>query len=137
MSEAYQYGGTPDTIALIGNGAGLVEFKTSKAPYPDHLIAMAAHGQLWQETHPQHPLTAGYHLLILPKDGSPFQHHAYDDLSRYWRIFELYLEAYRLEKDSKPFAKKASRAAKPKQVTAHMTMAEMLRAYGHVRECRP
>ena len=98
---------------------------------------MFGHSRSKQETHPQHPLTAGYHLLILPKDGSPFQHHAYDDLSRYWRIFELYLEAYRLEKDSKPFAKKASRAAKPKQVTAHITMAEMLRAYGHLRECRP
>jgi hypothetical protein len=101
---------------------------------------MAAHGQLWQETHPQHPLT-GYHLLILPKDGSPFQHHAYDDLSRSWRIFELYLEAYRLEKETKPFAKpKTARTAKPKpeQVTAsvHTTMAEMLRAYGHVGECR-
>ena len=140
VSESYQYGGTPDTIALIGNGIGLVEFKTSKEPYPDHLIAMAAHGQLWQETHPQHPLT-GYHLLILPKDGSPFQHHAYDDLSRSWRIFELYLEAYRLEKETKPFAKpKTARTAKPKpeQVTAsvHTTMAEMLRAYGHVGECR-
>ena len=142
VSEAYQYGGTPDTIALIGNGAGLVEFKTSAKPYPDHLIAMAAHGQLWQETYPQHQLTAGYHLLILPKDGSPFQHHAYDDLSRYWRIFELYLEAYRLEKDSKPFAKTKARPAKPKapqQIAApvHTTMAEMLRAYGHVGECRP
>jgi hypothetical protein len=141
VSEAYQYGGTPDTIALIGNGAGLVEFKTSKAPYPDHLIAMAAHGQLWHETHPQHQLTAGYHLLILPKDGSPFQHHAYDDLSRYWRIFELYLEAYRLEKENKPFAKpqRSARSKTSEQVTASvpMTMAEMLRAYGHVRECRP
>ena len=94
---------------------------------------MAAHGQLWQETYPQHQLTAGYHLLILPKDGSPFQHHAYDDLGRYWRIFELYLEAYRLEKDSKPFAKTKARPAKPKaspQIAApvHTTMAEMLAA---------
>jgi len=141
VSEAYQYGSTPDTIELIGNGIGLVEFKTSKEPYPDHLIAMAAHGRLWQENHPQHPLTAGYHLLILPKDGSPFQHHAYEDLSRYWRIFALYLEAYRLENDAKPFAKrKAATAAKkgPEQITTsvHTTMAEMLRAYGHVGECR-
>jgi hypothetical protein len=36
----------------------------------DHLIAMTAHGKLWEETHPQHPLTGGYHLLILPKDGT-------------------------------------------------------------------
>lgn len=99
VSERYQYGGTPDTIAMFGNGGlGLLDFKTSAKPYPDHLIGMAAHGNLWQEANPQHPLTAGYHLIILPKDGSAFQHHAYADLSAQWRLFELYLDAYRLDK---------------------------------------
>jgi hypothetical protein len=98
VSETHQYGGTPDTIAMIGNGVGLIDFKTSPKPYPDHLIALAAHGKLWEETHPQHPLTGGYHLLILPKDGTALQHHAYDELARQWKLFTLYLEAYRLEK---------------------------------------
>lgn len=97
VSEKYQYGGTPDTIAMIGNGLGLIDFKTSPRPYPANLVAMAAHGQLWHENNPQHQLT-GYHLLILPKDGSPFQHHAYGDLSSQWKLFTLYLEAYRLDK---------------------------------------
>jgi hypothetical protein len=43
---------SPDTIAMVGNRVGLLEFKTSSKPYPDHLIAMAAHGRLWEETHP-------------------------------------------------------------------------------------
>lgn len=98
VSEAWQYGGTPDTIAMIGNRVGLIEFKTSPKPYPDHLVAMAAHGKLWEENHPDHALNGGYHLIILPKDGSDFQHHAYDDLSLHWKLFRLYLEAYRLEK---------------------------------------
>lgn len=98
VSETFQYGGTPDTIALIGNRVGLIEFKTSPKPYPDHLVAMAAHGKLWEENHPDQRLDGGFHLIILPKDGSELQHHAYDDLSLHWRLFGLYLEAYRLEK---------------------------------------
>jgi hypothetical protein len=51
--------GTADLSRFLFHGPN---YRTSKEPYPDHLIAMAAHGQLWQETHPQHPVTAGYHL---------------------------------------------------------------------------
>jgi hypothetical protein len=47
VSEAYQYGGTPDTIGMIDGGLGLIDFKTSAKPYPDHLVALAAHGRLW------------------------------------------------------------------------------------------
>ena len=97
VSEQWQYGGTPDTIALIDGGLGLIDFKTSAKPYPDNLVALAAHGQLWNENHPNKPLSS-YHLLCLPKDGSDFQHHAYADLSQQWKLFTLWLEAYRLEK---------------------------------------
>lgn len=154
VSEAHQFGGTPDTIAMIGNGLGLIDFKTSAKPYPDHVLALAAYGELWRENHPQQPLTS-YHLLILPKDGSPFQHHAYTDLSQQWKLFTLYLEAYRLDKACsnlldgdgvvasgvKPAAQAPQKAAKPRlRAKAHatssaptLTMAEMLRAYGHVK----
>jgi hypothetical protein len=47
----YQYGGTPDTIAMIGNGVGLIDFKSSPNPNFDHLVTLAAHGRLRQETH--------------------------------------------------------------------------------------
>jgi hypothetical protein len=151
VSERYQYGGTPDTIAMIGNGLGLIDFKTSPKPYPDHLVALAAHAQLWHETHPEQRLTS-YHLLLLPKDGSGFQHNAYGDLQLHWRLFELYLQAYKLDKACKaeltaeavtataPAA--AAPAQKPRvrvrartaKVAASTTMAELLRAYGHVKE---
>jgi hypothetical protein len=104
---------------------------------------MAAHGKLWEETHPQHPLTGGYHLLILPKDGTAFRHHAYGDLEPHWKMFQLELELYRLERfiaSGEALKAKAARK-KPEHRTpklihqAHpMTMGEMLRAYGHVRE---
>jgi hypothetical protein len=57
VSETYQYGGTPDTIAIINGGLGLLDFKTSPKPYRDHLVALAAHGKLWDENNPQHPLS--------------------------------------------------------------------------------
>ena len=97
VSEAFQYGGTPDTIAIIDGGLGLIDFKTSPKPYPDHLVALAAHGRLWDENNADQPLSS-YHLICLPKDGSAFKHHAYADLSQQWQLFTLWLDAYRLEK---------------------------------------
>jgi hypothetical protein len=97
VSETHQYGGTPDTIALIDGGLGLLDFKTSPKPYPDHLVALAAHGRLWEENNPQQPLNS-YHLICLPKDGSDFAHHAYADLGQQWELFTLWLAAYRIEK---------------------------------------
>jgi hypothetical protein len=114
VSEAHQYGGTPDTIAMIGGALGLIDFKTSAKPYPDNLVALAAHGRLWDENHPDQPLSS-YHLLCLPKDGSAFRHHAYADLSQQWQLFTLWLDAYRIEKGC-TLAKtaKAAKAAAPK-----------------------
>ena len=142
VSEAHQYGGTPDTIAMFGNGGlGLIDFKTSAKPYPDHLLALAAHGNLWNEHHPDQPIKS-YHLLILPKDGSGFQEYAYTDLTLQWKLFRLYLDAYRLDKAAAQVAsatvkKTTAAAASPKKRTtkpriAAATMAELLRAYKHV-----
>jgi hypothetical protein len=97
VSERYQYGGTPDCVALIESKVTLVEFKTSAKPYPDHLVAMAAHAALWNENNLDRPIEA-FHWIGLPKDGSEFQHHAYADLSTQWQIFCCYLDAWRLEK---------------------------------------
>jgi hypothetical protein len=107
-------------------------------------VALSAHANLWNEANPKMTIDT-HHLIILPKDGGAFQHHAYPDLTRDWETFKLYREAYRLEKewDVKPKAKaKAEKiaektVAKPRirvkmQTSPVPTMAEMLRAYGHV-----
>jgi hypothetical protein len=167
VSELHQYGGTPDCIALIDSRISLVEFKTSAKPYPDHLVAMAAHAQLWNENNPGR-LIETFHWIGLPKDGGEFQHHAYADLSPQWEIFTLYLDAWRLEKGlQRTRSKKAAppvaqaqqtaqaapaaaptttarprRASKPKVETAAppqvavrpQSMAQILRAYGHIKE---
>jgi hypothetical protein len=173
ISETWQYGGTPDTIAMIGGGLGLLDFKTSPKPYPDHLVALAAHGKLWEENNPQH-LLSSYHLICLPKDGSDFAHHAYADLTPQWELFKLWLAAYRLEKGctlakaakteapklaAKPVEATTAPVAAPKRARkpklankppvaaalaliapppmASLSMAEILRSYGHVPEVAP
>lgn len=160
VSEKYQYGGTLDTIAVIRNGLGLLEFKTSADVYEDHLLQMAAYGMLWEETHPNEPLASGSHLILLPKDGSKPVHREFtrEQLKPFRKKFKLYRKAFDLEdacNDTKllkgaivspsitPEATakkpaKAERAAKPKVVTAAnahlLSMGELLRAYGHVGE---
>jgi hypothetical protein len=97
VSEKHKYGGTPDCIAVIDGKVALVEFKTSVKPFADHLVAIAAHAQLWNEANPDRPIEA-FHWIGLPKDGSEFQHHSYADLSIQWEIFTGYLDLWRLEK---------------------------------------
>ena len=155
VSERYGFGGTPDTIALIGNRLGILDFKTAENPrvYPDMWFVMRAHGELWEENYPDRPLDGGYHLILLPKNGGKFQHHVKerDELETEWRIYTLLLEAYRLEKEGPAAVEnvapmnKPVRAPKPKATPREkitpklehrpmMTMGEMLRAYGHVKE---
>jgi len=162
VSETHQYGGTPDLIALVNNTIGILDFKTSAkgVVYPDMKIAMAAHANLWNETCDPRMKIDTYHLITLPKDGGDFKHHAFADLSREWEIFKGYRELWRLEKewDVKPARKAEAKvekntkplgqfnkngefvteAAKPRirvkmQTTPTPTMAEMLRAYGHIQ----
>lgn len=166
VSERHQYGGTPDTIALVSNGLGLLDFKTSKGGevYPDMLLAMAAHGKLWIENNPGKPLTGGYHLIVLPKDGSAFRHMHYADLDAYWEQYKLLLQAYRMDKllssrealdgqtvvpspapqpqQTERVTVKAARKPQPRPRVVYspqpqvMSMAEMLRSYGHVEGVR-
>jgi hypothetical protein len=163
VSEALQFGGTLDTIATIRNGLGLVDFKTTNTGevYEDMLLQLAAYGILWAETHPHEPLTEGYHLILLPKDGSKPIHREFthEQLHPYRQKFWLYRQAYKLDaicNDPKvlngvavapsvaPETPKPKRTPKPAATVRETVMAsspsrplsmgEMLRAYGHVRE---
>jgi hypothetical protein len=160
VSELNQYGGTPDCIALINSKVSLVEFKTSAKPFADHLVAMAAHAALWNENNPGRPIEA-FHWIRLPKDGGEFRHHAYVDLSIQWQIFLCYLDCWRLEKGlirkrtkvtaeapkpapsaevaptprrspRKPVVEQPAKTTQP--IMPPQSMAELLRAYGHLRD---
>jgi PD-(D/E)XK nuclease superfamily len=158
VSERLQFGGTLDTIAVVRNGLALLEFKTSSDVYEDHLMQMAAYGILWEETHPNEILTAGYHLILLPKDGAKNVHREYtrDQLKPYRKKFKLYRKAYDLdgycnsaaalkggavEASPKPAVAPKVVVAKPRvrieSRSAPMSIGEMLRSYGHIKEGVP
>jgi hypothetical protein len=151
VSEKLQFGGTLDTVAVIRNGLGLVDFKTSASGevYEDHVLQLAAYGILWNETYPDEPLTQGYHLIVLPKDGSKPVHREWteESINPYRQKFWLYRKAYDLDKVCNnpktlagstvaPSVAPAKAARKPRaKASVHLvqpSMAEILRSYGHV-----
>lgn len=156
VSEKLQYGGTLDNVAHIRRGLGLIDLKTSSsgAIYADMILQLAGYDILWEETHPNEPLTEGYHLIVLPKDGSKPIHREFtaEQLHPFRQQFWLLRKAYDYDAICsdpallKGSAVKPSRAkpTKPKTVVPPpreritvtprpTTMAEVLRTYGHLR----
>ena len=97
VSQAHRFGGTPDAIARVNGELCLVDWKTSNAVYSDYLLQLAAYRLLWEEEHPDQPLTAGFHLCRFSKEHGDFSHHFYADLSDALRMFLLLREAYGLD----------------------------------------
>lgn len=97
VSEEYRFGGTPDAIGRIGNELCLVDWKTSNSVYSDYLIQLAAYKHLWEENHPDRPLTGGFHLCRFAKEHGDFAHHYYPNLDEAWRAFELMRELYDID----------------------------------------
>lgn len=101
VSEQYRYGGTPDAIGLIGNQLVLLDWKTSNGIYSDYLVQLAAYKHLWEENFPERPLTGGFHLLRFAKEHGDFGHHYFTNLDDAWRQFQLFREAYEIDKELK------------------------------------
>lgn len=97
VSERYGFGGTPDAVGQIDGELCLVDWKTSNGVYSDYLLQLAAYRVLWEESHPDKPLTGGFHLCRFSKEFGDFAHHYYDDLSDAWAMFEALLTAYRYD----------------------------------------
>lgn len=156
VSEKYQFGGTLDTVAIIRNGLGLLDFKSSTKGevYEDHLIQLAGYNLLWEENFPLEPLTEGNHLIVLPKEGAApvHRHYTREQLKPFRKKFRLYRKAYELEAfcssaaalagttvvaSPPPKPEAAPRKKAPASIEHQprpMTIGEMLRAYGHVKE---
>lgn len=101
VSEHYQYGGTPDAIAYVGEDLCLVDWKTSNGVYGDHVLQLAAYAQLWDENHPEAQLTGGFHLCRFAKEHADFAHHYWPELDDAWEMFKYLRAAYDLDKKVK------------------------------------
>lgn len=100
VSETWQFAGTPDCIARIDGGTGLLDFKTCrtapKRPYDEQLLVLSAHAALWNEHHPGRKIES-HHLIYLPKDGTAPVAFAFTDLSAQWAEFTHLLHAYSIK----------------------------------------
>ncbi len=101
VSEEYKFGGTPDAVGIVNDELCLIDWKTSNAVYTDHLIQLAAYGQLWNENNPDRPIVGGYHLCRFAKTNGDFSHHYWPDLSEAWEQFKLFRQAYDIDKGLK------------------------------------
>lgn len=78
----------------------LLDWKTSNGIFPDHLVQLAAYKQLWNENNPDRLITE-MHLLRFAKEHADFHHHRYANLDDAWRQFEIFREAYEIDKQLK------------------------------------
>lgn len=101
VSEAHQFGGTPDAIGQIDNELCLLDWKTSKGVYQDMLIQLAAYRLLWEENYPKRLLTGGFHLCKFSKEHGDFSHHYWPTLHDATEQFLLFRKAYDLDKQLK------------------------------------
>jgi hypothetical protein len=79
----------------------LLDWKTSNAIYRDYLVQVAAYKWLWEEVHPDQPLTGGFHICRFAKEHGDFSHHYYPNLDEAWEQFLLFRRAYEIDKQLK------------------------------------
>lgn len=101
VSERYGFGGTPDAIGKVDGKLCLVDWKTSNGVFSDYLLQLAAYRVLWEENHPDRPLSGGFHLCRFSKDYGDFAHHYYAELDSAREMFLHLLAAYGYDKELK------------------------------------
>ena len=104
VSEKHKFGGTADGFTIRGKRS-VLDWKSSNAIYPEYLIQVAAYGALWDETHPDDKVCAGYHLVRFDKTYGDFKHHFWNELDSGWEAFMLLRRLYDIDKELKARSK--------------------------------
>jgi len=99
VSEQYQFGGTLDCYALVDGVRTLIDYKTGKAIYSEHVIQTSAYRQLLSEH--GHKVEQVRILQIGRDETEGFSEKVVTDTTREWEIFEHCLAIYRLQKMAK------------------------------------
>jgi hypothetical protein len=95
VSEQYKYGGTIDCYCNLDGEPALLDFKTGKAIYPEHIYQLAAYTQLLREE--GHPVSLCRILRIGRTEDESFEDRQIKDLRVPWDIFKHCLEIYKLK----------------------------------------
>lgn len=101
VSEAWQFGGTIDLIALDDGVLTLFDIKTSKGVYDEYKIQLSAYKEAWDEAHPDRKIEV-IKVVHLDKETGDLSIHTYSDLKREFKIFTLLRELYVLMKMTDP-----------------------------------
>ena len=97
VSDALRYGGTVDCYCVLDGKRVLLDFKTGKAIYEEHLLQLAAYADLLRE--------AGYpveecRILRVGRDATEgFEERSISDTRKWSQIFHHLLDIYYLKKE--------------------------------------
>lgn len=98
VSERYGYGGTIDLIAVIGGRRWVVDLKTAKVLYDEHVLQVAAYLQLARENGYR---VGGARIVRIgrtPEEGFGERVFLAKDLRKHWEIFKHALAIYKLKR---------------------------------------
>ena len=101
VSERYGYGGTVDLIAVIEGRRWVVDLKTAKRLYDEHILQVAAYLQLARENGYRVGGARVVRIGRTPEEGFEERVFLAKDLKKYWEIFRHALAIYRLKKELK------------------------------------
>lgn len=101
VSEEWQYGGTIDLYGEVDSSKDLVDFKTSKAIYPEHIVQACSYEKLLIENKYGVERT---HILQINKEDGSFHHQTVADRKLPLEWFKRMRQVYAI--DSKVFTKK-------------------------------
>lgn len=102
----YKYGGTAD---LVVNGDTIIDFKTSKAVYDDHLVQMSAYRYMIEE---QDGIEINKGILArFGKETDDFEIREFSksDLNKGFKYFKVLREAFDLDKQIAKLTRKAKK----------------------------
>lgn len=96
VSEQYKYGGTIDCYAVINGKHNLIDFKTSRQIYSEHIIQLSAYKQLLEEN--GFPVDEVRILRIGRSEDDGFDEKVVKDVSNHWKLFLSLLDVYKYHK---------------------------------------
>lgn len=101
VSEAWQYGGCIDVIAMLGEARVLFDIKTSKGIYDEYKIQLSAYKEAWNELHPGQPIHQ-ITVIHLDKETGELNLYNFGDLSTEFEVFKHLRAIYVLQKKTDP-----------------------------------
>ena len=99
VSENLGFGGTIDCLAKVGNEFWLVDYKTSKAIYPEMIYQLAAYKALLSEH--KHIINQARILRIGRDDIEGFEEKQFINLDKAFELFLCCKRIYELQKEIK------------------------------------